>query len=341
MDKIYFNPGTGFTGVGPLVRRTGGPRQRAVEWLEMQPAYTLHKPARHKYDRNKVIVSSIDEQWAIDLVDLQSLAKYNDGFKYILNCIDIFSKFAYSIPIKTKTAKCVVDAFQSILDQGRRPQRVQSDAGKEFVNDSFQKLLKQNDIDFFTVNSELKACVIERFNRTLKERMWRYFTHNNTYKYIDVLQDLVSGYNNSKHRTIGIEPANVNHENELEILNKAFKIEETELTPKFSIGDKVRISKTKRLFEKGYEPNWSEEAFIITHCLKRTPIVYKIKDEMGEALDGIFYEAELQKINKIDNVYIVEKVIKTRKTKGKTEFLVKWRGYPEKFNSWVENLIKL
>ena len=210
-----------------------------TKWLEIQPAYTSRKPARRKIIRNKVIVSCIDEQWQIDLEDLQSLAKYNDGYKYLLNCIDVFSKFAWSVPIKNKTGISIVEAFHTILKQGKKTQKVQSDAGKEFVNTNFQKLLKKYEIYFFTTNSELKACIVERFNRTLKERMWRYFTKNNTNRYVDVLSDLMFGYNNTKHRTIGVEPINVNERNESKILENAYKIESS-IEFKFNVGDKKR-----------------------------------------------------------------------------------------------------
>ena len=100
MEKIYYDPKTGYTGIEPLVKQAKGRRKNVIDWLEIQPTYTLHKPARKKYPRNRVIVSRIDEQWAIDLVDLQSLSKYNDGYKYLLNCIDIFSKYAWSVATK-------------------------------------------------------------------------------------------------------------------------------------------------------------------------------------------------------------------------------------------------
>ena len=151
MEDIYYNPKTGYTGVESLAKQTKCTRSKAVKWLEMQPTYTLHKPTRKKYPRNKVLVSHIDEQWAIDLADMQSLAKYNDGYKYLLNCIDVFSKYAWSVPIKNKTGKAIVEAFQKILKQGRRPEKVQSDAGKEFVNVHFQNMLKINYIDFFSL----------------------------------------------------------------------------------------------------------------------------------------------------------------------------------------------
>lgn len=341
MEKVYFNPKTGYTGIDPLVKKTKSNRKKTIEWLELQPSYTLHKPARRRYDRNRVIVSHIDEQWQMDLVDLQSLAKHNDNFKYLLNCIDVFSKFAWSVPLKNKNGASIIEAFDHILSKGRKPEKIQSDAGTEFTNAQFQKMVKKENIDFFVTKSEMKACVVERFNRTLKERMWRYFTKNDTYRYVEILQDLIFGYNNTKHRTIGIEPVNVNSKNEGEILKRAFKIEKNVQSFKFNIGDKVRISKVKGIFEKGYVPNWSEETFTIAERIDRKPHVYKINDQMNEDIEGIFYEQELQKVNNIDDVYVVEKVVKTRKTNGKNQYFVKWRGYADKFNSWVDQLIRL
>lgn len=345
--KLYFDPQTGFSGLEQLYERAVkiNPKIKkpvVKKWLEKQPTYTLHKPARRKYTRNKVLVSGIDEQWQADLVDLQSLSKHNEGFKYLLTCIDIFSKFAWSIPLKSKTSKHVLEAFQKILDSGRKPYYLQTDAGKEFENKHFQSFLKSNFINFFTTNSELKASVVERFNRTLKEKMWRYFTMSNTYKYIDILDALMANYNHSHHRTIGTFPANVSHKNENEILNKAFRIDSDSVDFKFNIGDKVRVSKVKKPFEKGYWPNWSEEYFIIESRFARTPTVYTLKDQMGEKLQGVFYETELQKIDPSTNdLHVVEKVIKTRKRGKKTDYLVHWRGYPSKFDSWVSKLVTL
>jgi transposase InsO family protein len=341
MEKLYYSPKTGYTGAHALLNRAKEPKSKIIDWLETQPAYTLHKPARRKYPRNKVLVSSIDEQWQLDLCDLSSLQKYNDGFKFLLTCIDVFSKFAWAIPIKNKLAVSVLAGFKKILESKRMPNKVQTDAGTEFLNKRFQEFLKDSDITFFSTKSDLKASVVERFNRTLKDRMWRYFTKNNTYRYIDVLQDFIYGYNNSKHRTIGVTPANVNHVNEKEILAKVYPIDKMVPVFRFDIGDKVRVSKVKGTFEKGYLANFSEETFIVYEKLARNPPVYRIKDQMGEKVEGVFYEPELQKIAVIDDVYIVEKVLKTRKNGQKTEHFVKWRGYPAKFNSWVTHLIRM
>lgn len=339
MEKEYYSPKTGYTGASPLFEKHG--KTKVIKWLETQPTYTLHKPVRKKYPRNKVLVSCIDEQWQLDLCDLTSLSKFNDGFKFLLNCIDIFSKFAWSVPLKNKPAATVLSGFKEILSGGRKPQKVQTDAGTEFVNKDFQNYLKSENVEFFITNSELKASVVERFNRTLKDRMWRYFTKNNTHRYIDVLGEFLHGYNNSKHRTIGIKPSKVDYTNEKQILAKAFDIPKNDTASKFNIGDKVRISKVKGTFEKGYLPNFSEETFVIYEKLARTPPVYRIKDELGEPIEGIFYEPEIQKVTVIDDVYVIEKILKTKKTRGVKQYFVKWRGYPNKFNSWVTHVFKI
>ena len=172
--------------------------------------------------------------------------------------------------------------------------------------------------------------------------MWRYFTRNNTYKYLDILQDIVLGYNITKCRTIGARPIDVNVDNQTEILQRAYLIPTSPIYHKFRVGDKVRISKVKLRFECGFEPNWSEECFIVVECLKRHPPIYRLKDTMNEEIQGIFYDHELQKVDKVDDVYVVEKVIQTCKmANGKKEYLVKWRGCGDKFNSWVSDRIKL
>lgn len=344
-ESIFYNISKGFQSENALLkaaRQTNRAvtRKDVKSWLQKQPTYTLHKPARKNYVRNKVLVSGIDEQWQADLVDLQSLSKFNDGFKYLLMCIDIFSKYAWAVPLKSKSAGNTIMAFEVIFSSGRKPYKLQTDEGKEFVNKEVQKFLKTHFIDFFTTKSETKASVVERFNRTLKERMWRIFTKRNTYRYIDFLDSLLKNYNSSYHRTIGMPPVNVSAKNEQEILNKAYRIHSNEPFFKFEIGDKVRLSKLKRHFEKGYWPNWTEEYFTVKERFSRRPPVYILKDQLDETLEGVFYEAELQKIETEDkDLYVIEKVIKTRKRNNKTEYFVKWRGYPNKFNSWTSKVV--
>ena len=163
--------------------------KQVQEWLSLQHVYTLHKPARRHYKRSRVIVPGIDAQFQADLVDVQSMSRYNKGFNYLLTCIDILSKYAWVIPLKTKQGQELVKAFRTILSSGRKPLKLQTDKGTEFLNHQFQKFLRDNNIEFFTVNSGLKASVVERFNRTFKNKMYKYVTAKNTLSYIDVLPE--------------------------------------------------------------------------------------------------------------------------------------------------------
>ena len=178
-------------------------------WLLSKDTYTLHEPVRYNFPRNRVIVTETDDQWQADLVEISSLTGFNKGYKFLLTCIDVFSKFAWVVPLTNKTGESLVNEFQLILDTNRSPEKLQTDKRTECLNRNFQSLLKEKNVHFFTTNSELKASVVERFNRTLKTRMWKYFTSKNTRVYIDILQDIVQGYNNSYHRSIGQAPTSV------------------------------------------------------------------------------------------------------------------------------------
>ena len=199
------------------------------------------------------------------------------------------------------------------------------DQESEFYNQTFDKWLDDNEIECYSTYNEGKAVVIERFNRTLKGKMWRYFSANNTNVYLDVLPKLINDYNNSKHRTIKMSPAEAsNKKNESKVWNNLYGEIMAITKAKFKIGDKVHISKYKRMFEKGYTPNWTEEVFIIDKILQTNPITYELKYLNNEPVDGSFYDKELQKTTQ--EVFRIEKVLR-RDYKNKLA-LVKWKGYP-------------
>ena len=356
MDKtlasVYLNPShpASFGGLDAVYRaleeegNSKISRKQVQNWLSQQDVYTLQKPARWHYKRSRVIVPGIDAQFQADLVDLQNLSRYNKGYKYLLTCLDIFSKYAWVVPLKTKQGQELVKAFQTILSSGRKPLKLQTDQGTEFLNRLFQKFLRDNNIDFFTVNSGLKASVVERFNRTLKGKMYKYFTAKNTLTYVDVLPQLVKSYNNTYHRSIKMKPTQVTKANEAEVWETLYGNDVNKRVRfKFAVGDRVRISKAKRPFEKSYLPNFTEELFTVYKRMARQGPVYKLKDDACEILKGTFYETELQKIIKNDDVYRVEKIMRKRKRRGVVEYFVKCKGYPDKFNSWVpaSNISKL
>ena len=266
------------------------------------------------------------------------MKQYNDGYRYLLVCIDVFSKYAWIVPIKSKTGPALVEAFKVILSSGRKPHKIMTDQGTEFFNKSFQTLLKNEGIELFNTFNETKASIVERVIRTFKTKMWRYFTAKKTMRYLDMLPDLVYSYNHSEHRSIGRQPALVNSENEDEVFHALYHNVLDNVQPvkyKFKIDDQVRISKIKRKFEKGYLPNYSKEIFTVSKTVPQNPAVYKLKDYDGEELKGTFYDKELQKVIKHDDMYEVEKILKKRGKGKNVQYLVKWSGYPDKFNSWV------
>ena len=336
LASVYYDAkrSGGFGGVDRLykdVKKEGKfniSRTKIKEWLMKQDTYTLHKPIRRHFRRNRVIVGGIDYQWQMDLADMQSMQKFNDGYRYLLVCIDVFSKYAWVVPLKNKTGLSLVEAF--------KPEKIITDQGTEFFNKHFKALLKDEDIELYNTYNETKASVVERLIRTLKTRMWRYFTAKKTMRYIDMLPDLVYSYNHSVHRSIKTTPADVTADNEKQVWRTLYDHNDDvkHVKYKFKIGDQVRISKMKRKFEKGYLPNFSKEIFTISKQVPRDPPVYKLRDYDGEELKGTFYDKELQKVIKSDDVYEVE-ILKKRGRGRNVQYFVKWLGYPNKFNSWV------
>ena len=231
-----------------------------------------------------------------------------------------FSKYAWVLPLKDKNSVSIVDAFQKILDiSERKPNKIWVDKGSEFYNNSFRKWLKDNDIDVYSIHNEGKSVAAEGCIRTLKNKIYKYMTSISKNVYIDKLDDIVDEYNNTYHRTIKMKPADVKDNTYID-----FENEVNDKVPKFKVGDHVRTSKYKNIFAKRYTPNWSEEGFA------KVPWTYVINDLNSEEIIGTFYEKELQKTNKKE--FRIEKVIKRKGDK----LYVKWKGYDNSFNSWIE-----
>jgi hypothetical protein len=274
-----------------------------LKWLQKQDTYTLHKPVRKKFKRNRYFVTNIDEIWQADLIDVRSISKYNDGFNYILIIIDIFSRYGWAVQIKNKTPLSVKNAFSYVFKTSKRkPLKLNTDKGLEFTSLTMRNFLRDNKIHFYTSqNPDVKACLAERLIRTLKSSLYKYFTFKNTKRYINVLQDIVQSYNSTVHSSINKAPKDVNENNILEVWRYLYKDlvhKKNSKTSLFKKGDKVRISKYRGQFSKGYFPNWSDEIFIIDKVIKREPLVYRLKDLSKEIIIGTFYSEEIQKVIK-------------------------------------------
>ena len=296
----------------------------------------LHKPIRRKFVKRTVFAKNVDDIWTADLVDMQPFSKDNKGFKYLLTVIDVFSKYGWIIPLKTKTGVEVAKAFQSLFQENKPPTKLWTDKGTEFYNTHMKKVLLNNNVLLYSTENEEKSSIAERWNRTMKRMMWKYFSANNTHSYIDILPKLVDKYNNTYHRSIKCKPTEARKPaNYAHVFNALFAKanREKKKIPKFHVGDRVRIGKKKATFEKGYTSNWTEEVFVIDKVNDTKPPTYSIKDLRGEPVQGSFYEPELQ-LSK-QEIYRVEKVIRKRTKNGIKEAYVKWKGYGREFNSWI------
>ena len=288
-----------------------------------QLAEELHKPIIRKFEKRKVHAAFKDNIWSADLADMQLLSRYNKGIRFLLCVIDIFSKYAWVVPLKDKKGISIVKAFQNILKQSnRKPNKIWVDKGSEFYNAYFKKWLKDNDIVMYSTHNEGKSVVAERFIRTLKSKISKYMTSISKNVYIDKLDDIVDEYNNTYDTTIKMKPIDVKDNT---YINNSKKINYKD--PKFKVGGLVRISKYKNIFAKGYMPHWSEEVFVIKKVKNTVPWTYVINDLNGEEIVGTFYEKELQKTNQEE--FRIEKVIKRKGNKITY-------GYDDSFNSWID-----
>lgn len=283
----------------------------------------IYRLPRRIFLRRKTKMTAIDNTWQCDLSDLQKLSKYNKGYRYLFCIIDTFSRFAFVEPLKTKTGKEITSVFSKLLERTKRkPQLLHCDQGTEFYNRDFKSFLKKNNIHLYSTTTVMKASIVERFQRTFKTIMWKFFAYNGSYNYIDHLQDLVKLYNNKPHRSLGfLAPNKVNKRNEKKLLDTVLKQNKIFKPGKFKLNDYVRIADRGNIFSKGYEANYSTAIFYISKVQKTFPVTYKLTDKYtGKTLDKIFYEAELQKTKHPDK-FLVERIIKKKGDKAYVKFL--------------------
>jgi hypothetical protein len=239
--------------------------------------------------------------------------------------------------------------MQSVLNE-RIPLKLQTDQGKEFDNSAFRNLMKKYGINFFmSKNKDIKCSIVERFNKTLKNKMFKYFSKIGRKVYINVLESFLKSYNKTYHRSIKMTPINVNESNQKDVFYNLYKVKsKRELLrnlkkPKLKIGDKVRKKYILGPLERGYYPNWSDKVYSIEKTVKSiNKPLYFIKDSEGVITKQRFYPEELQKITD-KNIYRVEKILSEKVDKGKKYLRVKWLNHPSTENSWIlsEDLLKI
>ncbi|XP_065348659.1 uncharacterized protein LOC135945133 [Cloeon dipterum] len=295
--------------------------------------------------KNRYIVPTLRYQYECDLAEFQPYSNENKNVRYLLVVIDVFSRYAQVEPLVDKTGRAVADGLRKIFKLMGTPILLRSDKGTEFISSEVQKLLKQLFVKHITTNNEVKCAIVERFIRTIKTKLYKYFTNKGHHKYVDRIKCVVRAYNNSWHSSIGCEPANVTSRNVSKIWKYLYsgvgrypKLQVRNLSkPKFKVGDVVKISSKKNSFSKGYKHNFTYENFVIDQVLRRNPQVFRLKDLEGVQITGVFYAEELQKVITDDKTaYKIDYVIKSRGKAGSRQLYVKWRGYPDAFNSWIK-----
>ncbi|CAB3993121.1 uncharacterized transposon-derived [Paramuricea clavata] len=262
---IYYNPKTGFQTPETLYLRAISDglevtKVQARKWIKEQDTYSRYRQVLNRQKFRQTFVQTLSEQLQMDLVDMTKYDDKNKGYRRILTSIEILSR-----------------AVQESLRE--YPKLVQFDKGTEFYNKEVKSLLNKYNIEFFSTYSDKKAAVVERFNRTLKALMWKYFYSASTYKWLDVLQDFTDNYNSSVNRSIKVRPDSIDETNWTEVWKTLFSHDLGEpLKPKFDVGESVRISKYKSVLVKGYDENFTEELFTVTEVYHGHPNTYSIKD---------------------------------------------------------------
>lgn len=353
MKRLYNTPGesgafSSAVKLHRLLRKTypDVKMKQVQRWLDDNYTYVIHRARRIKFPRNPIIAKYIDHNWQADILFLADLASFNDRKPCILVCIDVVSRFAWAEPMRSKKGSDTSKTFEKILAKGRKPEKLQTDKGTEFYNAEFKKVLKKHGIKLYSTESDKKAAIAERCIKEIKKLIYRYLTTKQTNKYIDVLQKLLKTYNATYHSGIGMAPEEVSAENEGVVLDNLYgKLWDHDRVPvgakeekrKFTVGDVVRISLARTPFTKGYKGFWTTELFTVNAVKRTYPYVqYRLEDQEGEILTGLFYEQELQHATEPTRKYRrIRKILRRKRVKQRDWVLVNWEGEPPSVTRWV------
>ena len=274
----------------------------------------------------------------------EKLVEANNGYAYLLCVIDVFTKMAWVYPMKRVDCKTSIECLKDVFKKcGKPPEKIQSDKGSEFKCSLFQSLMQENKIEHYYSTSDRKCAVVERFNLTIQQLLYKLMAKYNTYAWTNLLPHAMKIYLNRKHSTIEMSPLDAEKEENQTRLSKLYSIkyqkaEDNKKKPKFKVGETVRIWLKRTAFHRGYYENFTREYFKIDQVLNNLPVTrYKLKDILDEIIEGTFFEDELVLYTPTNDVYNIEKIIQTRGKGKNKQHLVKWEGWPYKFNSWVQD----
>lgn len=310
------------------------------KFLSGELTFTLHKRVVRKFKRNPVVSNHYEDHCQADLVDIQRYQQDNEGFRYILTVIDVFTKIAFAVPIKSKDGNQVSDALQKIFST-YRPNYIQTDEGNEFKNAKVKNLFKRYSIKWFpATNEHIKCAIVERFQRTLMTKIHKFMTSTGNRQFVQFIERFVNSYNKTYHRSIKMTPneakaAPVKNvfmnlygvEDERSLLKRLFK-------SKIPVGTSVRIAETKNRFAKGYAQNFTDAVYKVATVVPslKTP-TFKLIDHKGKPIKGRFYNSEIQKIENPD-LYRVSIIGERKRGRGK-QYLVHYVNFPDTEDQWI------
>ena len=359
LHKTYYDPSSpgGVSTVKNLLREIKKhdkniTTDKVLNWLLQQRVYSLYKPkVKKNFVRRQINRMYPNESWSADLVDLSALSVFNNGVNFLLSVVDFFSLYAFVRPMKQKTKKNMLEAFDSIFDEAQSTcVNLHTDDGLEFV--SLKEMYEENEINRYSTTTIKKAAICERFQKELETKIFKYMTANNTKKYIDILPKIVYAYNHTPSRALfGRTPVEAYKDKKvIKFIQKNYDEKRSKFNekwqkkkPKFTKNQKVRVALKYRLFHRGYEPNFEDEIRTVEKVLDTYPKTYKISGKRK-----IFYESQITPViaeteNNNKKSYFIEK---TRSVGGKTlrnnkkagqetEYLVKSRSDPT-VSTWLQ-----
>ena len=257
----------------------------------------IFSPVIKKFQRIQIQTHYKDECWSIDLIDRSSLSKYNKNYKFIFTIIDNHTKYAWAISLKDKSGKSTTAALKGLIEkEKRKPHKIWSDRGKEFYNTTFLHYLKEQNIQLYSTNSDLKAVFVERFNRTLLDLIKEPMYIEGKGNWLNHLDAALQKYNNRVHGTTKmtpIEATKLHSKKPIDPPTFVNKPKQPCSFAKFQVGDFVRVPDKRNIYSKGYTTNWNRELFKIHSINKTNPVTYTLNDENGDIIQGKYYEQEL------------------------------------------------
>lgn len=351
LSKIYYDRRSAgsFGGIKRLHREAAKhhdvTEDEVREFLKTQNTYTLHKDRRFNFKRNRIIALYKDYQHEADLAEMIPYAEENSDMRYILVVIDCFTKYLWLRGLKNKTPAAVKDAFTDIYKTDKRvPHRLRTDRGKEFDNKAMDKFYGELDILFFTTtNQTIKCSIVERVQRTLKSRMYRFFTSEGHHRWYEHLQDFAEAYNNSYHRSIKMTPVEASSADAKIVFRNLYngrslkELLEKDEKPVAKPGDTVRIQYDKdKVGDKSYFSTFTDQTAVVDKVIDKPLPLYSLKDYKDREIPRKFYKSEIQPIPPPS--YRIERILRERTVDGKKEYFVKFLNYPSDANAWVSDL---